>query len=455
MSQYNARVFVAQNADGTDAVDADGNLLAYIAEPGFVPVTGVVITERYIIRRGWLRYRGPLSALSSDCSVLVPNTQPVFNVATTDWNITQAGIATKTLGVNEFTLVPGVSYTYQAFVVSGNVLTSLPGYLTFSGPSRMFTANIPAGMANPNLTIRVVVSDPSGSAAQDEFSLTVTISSTPPPSVTTPILQPVAHYDLVSSTTPPVTPDYLIKLDFNACDAIGGWVIDKNNKLAAAQVDIKVDGALYLTLTANVSRPDVRDYLISQGILPAGTTFAMYGFTHTKDSTFANGVSHSWQVYGHNSTTESTTDTNAPSAITCGTPAQSITGVARSVRGGSIYHYVKVSPYDADAEVPVWGRARVKTGSNQGAWGAWARIQRIADNSQFTPDNASAQGYQLAFYSLYVNNSTDNDYTLDVAFSLTESGSSPVNTQYYFPAVGSSNPPEIPTPETLHTVYTN
>lgn len=179
-AQYNARVFQVLTPSGADALDSAGRPIAYIAPPDYVYSSGSLPAENYMILRGWVRATDEqLALVSSDCTPIVPSTQPVFNSPTPDWNITTPGSQPKYLAENEFILVDGVPYTFQAFMVNGDTLTSLPGYLSFDGPNRTFTASIPAGMNPVSITIRVVVSDPSGSSAQDEFNLTVNVPPLP------------------------------------------------------------------------------------------------------------------------------------------------------------------------------------------------------------------------------------------------------------------------------------
>ncbi|AKD55037.1 hypothetical protein [Spirosoma radiotolerans] len=130
-------------------------------------------------------------------------------------------------------------------------------------------------------------------------------------------------YSLVANTVDTL-PVYLLRLDANVCGVNGsygelrGWVANLTDLSTPASVRIEVDGQIVGTITANIARTDVRDYLVSQG---HPTTAATFGFTFPKPAQFNDGKPHTWRVFGGTSSTEATSDTGALNTITCGAVA--------------------------------------------------------------------------------------------------------------------------------------
>ncbi|GAB3783266.1 hypothetical protein GCM10028818_40890 [Spirosoma horti] len=130
-------------------------------------------------------------------------------------------------------------------------------------------------------------------------------------------------YSLVADTVDTI-PVYMLRLDANVCGINGsygelrGWVANLTDLSTPASVRIEVDGTIVGTITANVSRPDVRDALVAQN---HPTTAVTFGFTFPKPARFNDGKPHTWRVFGGTSSTEATSDTGALNTITCGAVA--------------------------------------------------------------------------------------------------------------------------------------
>ncbi|GAB3701520.1 hypothetical protein GCM10027592_29750 [Spirosoma flavus] len=134
-----------------------------------------------------------------------------------------------------------------------------------------------------------------------------------------PVPNFVGSSDFIEVDTPEnLPPSYVLRFDGNDCVNFFGWCVDKNHPNQAPEIRIERDGVEVDTVTATIQRNDVRDYLIAQGLIPQGTTFATYGWRYDKPSGDADGQSHTYRAFGGESDTEATSDVGATNEVTCG-----------------------------------------------------------------------------------------------------------------------------------------
>ncbi|WP_020597873.1 discoidin domain-containing protein [Spirosoma panaciterrae] len=110
---------------------------------------------------------------------------------------------------------------------------------------------------------------------------------------------------------------WMMRFDVNNCVDMRGWAFDPSNPSTPPQVVIKRDGVAVGTITCNIERADVRDYLITQGKLPAGSTFATYGWAYIKPSGDQDGQEHTYRAFNPAGSVQATSDVGALNTVRC------------------------------------------------------------------------------------------------------------------------------------------
>lgn len=110
---------------------------------------------------------------------------------------------------------------------------------------------------------------------------------------------------------------WIMRFDVNNCVDMRGWAFDPSNPTTPPQVVIKRDGVAVSTITCNIQRADVRDYLITQGKLPAGSTFATYGWAYSKPAGDQDGQEHTYRAFNPAGSVQATSDVGALNTVRC------------------------------------------------------------------------------------------------------------------------------------------
>jgi hypothetical protein len=104
--------------------------------------------------------------------------------------------------------------------------------------------------------------------------------------------------------------DYVGTLDVASCSTLAGWGADRNRLNTPITLSFYRDGALFTSVLANLSRPDVGAYLGDNGL---------HGFSFATPSSLLDGISHSLSVRFESSGTNLG---GSPVTLTCNaTPA--------------------------------------------------------------------------------------------------------------------------------------
>jgi len=114
---------------------------------------------------------------------------------------------------------------------------------------------------------------------------------------------PSAAVPVTIGSVPP--PNYVGFVDHIGCDTIVGWAADRNRLNASINVEFYDGSTLITTVLANLSRPDVGQFLGDNGL---------HGFNITTPASLQDGLAHAVHVKFETSNTELS---NSPASLTC------------------------------------------------------------------------------------------------------------------------------------------
>ena len=260
------------------------------------------------------------SLFSEDKSVWVnfPNgggyTEIVANMsANPNWKGTITGIridpfnATGPFGIDYVYLGDANHNYYQKWDFNGATSVTNPFFgWTLSGITNTWTdGNLWGGTGTGDPFFYTTVNIPIGTGTPTP---TVTATTTP-----TPIPTPTPTQALTPTPTPPTNDSYLPYgyLDSISCSVANGWVWDQDTRNVSLTTQVLVDGKLLSTGLANIYRGDVAAVVSHDN--------GLHGFSIPLPASINDGLTHTFRVYGVDSTTGATKELGLSGKVmTCG-----------------------------------------------------------------------------------------------------------------------------------------
>jgi hypothetical protein len=201
----------------------------------------------------------------------------------------------------------------------------------------------------------------------------------------------------------PVIPNYVGFLDHAGCDSFAGWAADWNRLNTAIPVHIYVDGQLVTTTVANLSRPDVGNFLGDNGI---------HGFSLPAPWVLLDGHTHSVQVEFESSAVDLT---HSPvSLFTC--PAQ-LPPVCADL-------LITVTPLQGTRYLRTNRYCRDRNGRTRTDYGRFATIDDVVSQNTLVLD-ALSYTYTVASWTAYGGGTGYQSYGAAISADMASPGLTP------------------------------